>query len=321
MILQERALPESERMDFVSIVTPNHLHFEPAMLALENGFHVVIEKPMAFNREEAERIAQKVAETGLLCCLTHTYSGYAMVKQAKKMIADQALGSIRKIWVEYPQGWLSDLLESTGNTQATWRTDPTKSGASSCMGDIGTHAAHLAEYVTGARITRICADLKTFVPGRRLEDDGNVLLQFDTGATGVLMASQVATGEENALRIRVYGEKGGLEWNQMEPNSLVVRWIDQPMQTFRAGANHGFQLYESVRSYFRAPSGHPEGYIEAFANIYRNFALCLDARRNGQQPSGTMLDFPNENDGVRGMLFIEKVLESGNSDQKWTAFQ
>ena len=217
MIKKESQLPAEKRIDFITIVTPNFAHFAPAMMALENGFNVVIEKPMTFTLDEAKQLKKKVEETGLILCLTHTYSGYPMVKQAKQMIKNGALGKIRKVWVEYPQGWLSKLTEREGNAQAAWRTDPKKSGKSGCMGDIGTHAAHLAEYISGLKITHLCADLKVMVEGRALDDDGNVLLRFDNGATGVLMASQVAAGEENALKIRVYGEKGAVEWAQQEP--------------------------------------------------------------------------------------------------------
>jgi predicted dehydrogenase len=317
MISKEAALPADRRIDFVTIVTPNFAHFAPAMMALENGFHVVIEKPIAFTLDEAKQLKQKVAETGLLLCLTHTYSGYPMVKQAKAMVADGALGKIRKVWVEYPQGWLSKLSEREGNAQAAWRTDPKKSGKSGCMGDIGTHAAHLAEYITGLKISKICADLSILVEGRALDDDGNVLLKFENGAAGALMASQVAAGEENALRIRVYGEKGGIEWNQHEPNTLLVKWLDQPAQILRAGGNYGDRLSKYATHNCRTPGGHPEGYLEAFGNIYRNFALTLSARIDGTEPSPQALDFPSVEDGIRGMAFIDNVVASSQSDMKW----
>lgn len=243
MMKKESKLPPDKRIDFVTIVTPNFAHFAPAMLALDKGFNVVIEKPIAFTIDEARLLKKKVDETGLILCLTHTYSGYPMVKQARQMIKNNALGKIRKVWVEYPQGWLSKLTEREGNAQAAWRTDPKRSGKSGCMGDIGTHAAHLAEYITGLKITKLCADLSIFVEGRLLDDDGNVLLKFDNGAAGVLMASQIAAGEENALKIRVYGEKGGLEWRQQEPNSLILRWLDQPMQILRAGVTYKEPLF------------------------------------------------------------------------------
>lgn len=320
MITKESQLPASERMDFVTIVTPNFAHFAPAMMALDHGFHVVIEKPIAFTLDEAKQLHQKVQETGLTLCLTHTYSGYPLVKQARAMVADNVFGKIRKVWVEYPQGWLSKLSEREGNAQAAWRTDPKKSGKAGCMGDIGTHAAHLAEYITGAQITQLCSDLNAMVEGRMLDDDGNVLLQFSNGARGVLMASQVAAGEENALKIRIYGEKGGLEWAQHDPNTLLVKWLDAPTQILRAGGNYGDRLSKYAIHNSRTPGGHPEGYLEAFANIYRNFALTLSAKIDGTTPTPEMLDFPNTNDGLRGMAFIDNVVASGASDQKWTPY-
>ena len=321
MITKESQLPADRRMDFVTIVTPNFAHFAPAMMALDHGFHVVIEKPIAFTLDEARQLHQKVQETGLILCLTHTYSGYPMVKQARAMVAAGVLGKIRKVWVEYPQGWLSKLSEREGNAQAAWRTDPKKSGKAGAMGDIGTHAAHLAEYITGAEITHLCADLNALVEGRLLDDDGNVLLRMSNGARGVLMASQVAAGEENALKIRVYGEKGGIEWAQHEPNTLLVKWLDQPTQILRAGGNYGDRLSSFATHNCRTPGGHPEGYLEAFANIYRNFALTLSARIDGTTPTAEMLDFPNTHDGLRGMAFIDNVVASAASDVKWTEYK
>jgi predicted dehydrogenase len=320
MLTKEAQLSADERIDFVTIVTPNFAHFEPAMMALGKGFNVVLEKPMTLTYEQAILLQAKVKETGKRLCLTHTYSGYPMVKQAKAMLKNGDLGNIRKVWVEYPQGWLSKLSEREGNAQAAWRTDPNKSGKSGSMGDIGTHAAHLAEYITGLQITELCADLQIKVDGRMLDDDGNVLLRFNNGANGVLMASQVAAGEENALKIRVYGEKGGLEWHQMEPNTLLVKWLDAPTQILRAGGNYG-NLSPFMTSNCRTPGGHPEGYLEAFANIYNNFAQTLLAKLNGEKPTEIMLDYPNENDGVRGMAFIENVVNSSNSDIKWYPFK
>jgi predicted dehydrogenase len=320
MLEKESQLPEDLRMDFVTIVTPNFAHFAPAKMALQKGFNVVVEKPITFNLAEAKELKQIVDETGLLLCLTHTYSGYPMVKQAKAMIADGVLGAIRKVWVEYPQGWLSKLSEREGNAQAAWRTDPTKSGKAGCIGDIGTHAAHLSEYITGLKITQLCADLNIMVAGRALDDDGNVLLKFDNGAAGVLMASQVAAGEENALKIRIYGEKGGLEWAQMEPNTLLVKWLDAPTQILRAGGNYGDRLSSFAVQNCRTPGGHPEGYLEAFANIYKNFALTLAAKIDGTTPSKEALDFPGVADGIRGMAFIDSVVDSAKSDMKWTPF-
>jgi predicted dehydrogenase len=320
MIEKESQLPEDKRMDFLTIVTPNFAHFAPAKLALQKGFNVVIEKPITFTLDEAKELKKIVEETGLVLCLTHTYSGYPMVKQAKAMVGDGVLGKIRKVWVEYPQGWLSKLSEREGNAQAAWRTDPKRSGKAGAMGDIGTHAAHLAEYITGAKITHLCADLNAMVEGRMLDDDGNVLLKFDNGSTGVLMASQVAAGEENALRIRVYGEKGGIEWAQHEPNTLIVKWLEAPTQILRAGAGYTDRLSSYATSNCRTPGGHPEGYLEAFANIYKNFALTLSAKMEGTVPSKEALDFPTVEDGLRGMAFIDNVVLSGQSDKKWTEY-
>ncbi|WP_394677781.1 Gfo/Idh/MocA family protein [uncultured Sphingobacterium sp.] len=316
MIVQESKRPADDRMNFVSIVTPNFAHFEPAMMALEHGFHVVLEKPMTLTTEQAELLQQKVAETGLILCVTYTYSAYPMVKQARHLVKEGQLGSIRKIMVEYPQGWLSKMIEN-GLSLAFWRTDPEKSGKSGCMGDIGTHAAHLAEYISGLKITKMCADLQTFVTGRKLEDDGNILLGFENGATGVLSASQVAAGEENALKIRVYGELGGLEWNQQDANTLIFKQLDAPTQLFRAGQQY---LSPIAKHNIRLPAGHPEGYIEAFANIYRNFAATLLASMQGIEPREEDTDFPTVADGLRGMKFLETVIASGKSTQKWTDF-
>ena len=320
MIKKEAALAADERIDFVTIVTPNFAHFAPAMMALDHGFHVVIEKPITFSMDEAKQLKQKLDETGLTLCLTHTYSGYPMVKHAKAMVKEGKLGKIRKVWVEYAQGWLSKLSEREGNAQAAWRTDPKKSGKSSVMGDIGTHAAHLAEYITGAKITDVCAELNTMVEGRLLDDDGSVMLKFDNGAKGVLMASQVAAGEENNLKIRIYGEKGGIEWMQHEPNTLQVKWLDQPAQVLRAGGNYGAHLSSTAIHSCRTPGGHPEGYLEAFANIYRNFALTLGCKIDGTTPTAEMLDFPGIEDGLRGMAFIDNVVASSQSDKKWTPY-
>ncbi len=319
MIEKESKLPADQRMDFVTIVTPNFAHFAPAMAALDKGFHVVIEKPITFTLDEAKQLKKKVEDTGLLLLLTHTYSGYPMVKQARQMVKEGTFGKIRKIWVEYPQGWLSKMSEREGNAQAAWRTDPKRSGKAGCMGDIGTHAAHLAEYVSGLKITHMCADLNIMVDGRALDDDGNVLLKFDNGAAGCLMASQVAAGEENAVKLRIYGEKGGIEWNQQEPNTLLVKWLDKPTQIYRAGTNGFLNSYGLHNS--RTPGGHPEGYLEAFANLYRNFALTLSARIDGTKPKEEALDFPGVADGIRGMAFIDNVVKSGQSKEKWTPFE
>ena len=315
MIKREASLPEEKRLDFISIVTPNFVHFPPAMMALEYGFNVVVEKPMTFTLDEAKQLQQQVEKTGKLLCLTHTYSGYPMVKQAKQMVKENRFGNIRKVVVQYPQGWLSKLTEREGNMQASWRTDPTKSGKAGAMGDIGTHAAHLAEYITGLKITKLCADLNIMVEGRRLDDDGNVLLRFENGAAGVLVASQIAAGEENALNISVYGENGGLQWYQMEPNSLIVKWLDKPMEIYRAGTPF---VGNYAKFNTRTPGGHPEGYLEAFGNIYRNFAITLSARIEGTTPPEEALDFPGVEDGIRGMAFIDNVVASSQSNEKWT---
>ena len=319
MFEKEARLPEGERMDFVSIVTPNFVHFAPAMMALENGFHVVLDKPITFTLDEALQLKAKQDETGLVLALTHTYSGYPAVKHARQMVADGELGNIRKVYVEYPQGWLSAKVEDMGNAQASWRTDPKRSGKAGCMGDIGTHAHHLAEYITGLKVTELCAALNVYVPNRLLDDDGAALLRFENGATGVLMATQVAAGEENALKIKVYGEKGGLEWAQMEPNTLIAKWIGKPTQILRVGTSLGSAV---AAHNTRTPGGHPEGYLEAFANIYRNFSLTVRAKMNSQQPTAEMLDFPGVEDGIRGMQFIDTVVKAGYDDTvKWVKFE
>ena len=314
MIEEEKKLSEDIRMDFVSIVTPNHMHFAPAAMALENGFHVVADKPLCFDMEEAHKLEHIVKDSGLIFALTHNYTGYPMVKQAKAMFSKGEFGKIRKVVVEYPQGWLSTLLEASDQKQAAWRTDPSKSGIAGAMGDIGTHAENLAEYMTGLHISEICADISILVDGRLLDDDGNVLLRFDNGAKGILYASQISAGEENNLRIRVYGEKGGVEWAQMEPNSLIVRWADKATQILRTGVG---DLSPEAQAHTRIPAGHPEGYLEAFANIYRNVAKCIQARIAGTEVDPMYTDFPSVEDGVRGMNFIYKVIESGKADQKW----
>lgn len=313
MILTEKSLPERERMDMVSIVTPNHMHYAPAKMALENGFHVVCDKPLCFSMEEALELEKLVKSTGLIFALTHNYTGYPMVKHARTMIRDGELGQIRKVVVEYPQGWLATKLEDSEQKQAAWRTDPKRSGIAGSMGDIGTHAENLAEYITDLKIESLCADLSIFVDGRLLDDDGNVLLRFDNGAKGIMHVSQIAAGEENDLNIRVYGELGGIQWHQQEPNTLVVKWRDAPRQILRTGGD----LSPEAQAHTRIPGGHPEGYLEAFANIYRNVAKCIRARIEGVEVEAVYQDFPSVSDGVRGMRFIEKVVESSNSEQKW----
>lgn len=318
MIRREAELPPNERMDMVSIVTPNHLHFEPAKLALENGFHVVLDKPATFDLAEARELANVVAKSRKYFCLTHTYTGYPLLKEARQQVLSGKFGMIRKVYVEYPQGWLNELIESSGNKQAGWRTDPSKSGAAGALGDIGTHAFNMAEYVTGQKVTRVCADVNTIVEGRKLDDDVSVLLRFENGASGVLFATQVASGEENNIRIRVYGDKGGLDWSHNEPNSLYIKWPDRPAETWRAGSGY---LGSFAKHNTRTPGGHPEGYLEAFANHYRNFALCIKAELAGEKPAVECLDFPGIEEGVRGMLFIEMVLESGKGLAKWVEME
>lgn len=318
MFTAESALPEGERMDFVTIVTPNFAHFDPAVMALDHGFHVVIDKPITLTLEQAEALRDKVEATGLTLALTHVYAGYPAVKEARERVRRGDFGTIRKVFVEYPQGWLSARVEDSGNAQASWRTDPKRSGKAGCMGDIGTHAHHLAEYVSGLKTTQICAALNAVIPGRALDDDGAALLRFDNGASGVLIATQVAAGEENSIKVRVYGEKGGLEWSQQDPNTLLVKWTDRPAEIVRTGSGY---MSQAAQHNTRTPAGHPEGYLEAFANIYRNFSLTVRARMNDETPKEEWLDFPDVEEGIRGMRFIDKVVESGYDDSgKWVDF-
>ena len=315
MIQKERDLPGDLRMDFVSIVTPNHMHFAPAKMALENGFHVIIDKPLAFNLTEAKALKKLVEKTQLVFALTHTYTGYPMVKEARNMVITGEIGKVRKVYVEYPQGWLATFLENTGQKQASWRTDPSKSGAGGAIGDIGTHAANLAEYITGSNISEVCAMLNIVVKGRQLDDDSSMLLKFENGSTGILLATQVAAGDENNLNIRVYGEKGGLEWKQEEPNTLILKWLDKPREIYRAGWSY---LSESAKKNTRTPNGHPEGYLEAFANLYMNFAKAVRDFKPGKKIDSAKYDFPNVEDGVRGLAFVDTVIKSSKSNQKWT---
>jgi predicted dehydrogenase len=313
MMKKEKSLPEDVRMDIVSIVTPNHVHFEPAKLALENGFHVIIDKPLTLTLAEAKQLKKVVDKTGLILALTHTYTGYPMVKEAKQLVKSGKLGKIRKIYVEYQQGWLSAPADKN-NKQASWRMDPKKSGLGGAIGDIGTHAANLAEYITSSNITEVCAELNTIVKDRVLDDDAAMLLHFENGASGVLVATQVAAGKENGLAIKVFGEKGGLEWRQEEPNSLIVRWLDKPMEVYRAGMPY---LSKAAKEFTRTPSGHPEGYLEAFANIYSSFAKAVIDYKKGKKVNASLYDYPDVEDGVRGMAFIEAAVKSSASKQKW----
>jgi predicted dehydrogenase len=316
MIEKEKKLPAGERMDMVVIVTPNHVHYEPARMALGNGFHVVCDKPLAFSRQEAEKLAELVKKTGLIFALTHTYTGYPMVKEARDLVKSGKFGKIRKVVVEYPQGWLSTALETTGQKQADWRTDPKRSGKGGAVGDIGTHAGNLAEYVTGLKITELCADVTTYVKGRLLDDDANVLIHMEKDVKGVLHCSQICAGEENDVNIRVYGELGGIEWHQHDPNTLLVKQLGKPVEIYRAGGDKSY-LGKSAMAHQRTPGGHPEGYLEAFANIYRNVARVIQARLEGIAPDPQYLDFPTVNDGVRGMRFIDAVIKSGENNAQW----
>lgn len=320
MYEKEMQLPKEERIDFVCIVTPNHLHFDPTIKALKHGFHVVLDKPMTLDLKEAKELYTAIKESGLLFCLTHTYTGYPMVKQARQLIAEGKLGKIRKIYVEYPQGWLWRKFEDENNKQAIWRTDPSKSGVGGAMGDIGTHAFNLAEYVSGQKVIRLCADLNIHAEGRRLDDDAQILLKFENGASGMLAATQVATGAENNLKIRVFGDKAGLEWQQDDANTLLVKYPDLPDQIYRTGSNSAYLSSYALEN-TRTPAGHPEGYIEAFANLYRNFARTLLARNAGTSPKEEWLDFPGAEDGLRGMAFVQLAVENNQSDTKWTDFE
>ncbi|MCX6862235.1 MAG: Gfo/Idh/MocA family oxidoreductase [Verrucomicrobia bacterium] len=317
LVTKEAALPADQRIDFVSIVTPNHVHFPAAKAALEAGFHVLSDKPATFDLAEAKELAAIVKKTGRLYGLTHNYTGYPLVKEARHLVHSGKLGKIRKVVVEYPQGWLATRLEASGQKQAAWRTDPKRSGAAGCIGDIGTHAENLAEYITGLQISELAADLTAFVKGRKLDDDGNVLLRFKGGAKGVLHSSQISVGEENNLNIRVYGELGGLEWHQNEPNTLLVKWMDQPMQVYRTANGY---LSDAAKAAGRTPPSHPEGYLEAFANIYKNFATAIRARQAGKKlaKDDVANDYPKIEDGVRGMAFIEAVVASSKANAAWT---
>jgi predicted dehydrogenase len=315
MIEKEKALPAGERMDFVAIVTPNHMHFPPAKLALETGFHVLSDKPACFDLAESKALGEVVKASGRLYGLTHNYTGYPLVKEARDMIQAGKLGKIRKVVVEYPKGWLATRLEASGQKHAGWRTDPSQSGAGGCVGDIGTHAENLAEYITGLKISELAADITSFVEGRLLDDDVNVLLRFDNGAKGILHSSQISVGEENNLNIRVYGEIGGIEWHQREPNTMLVKWLDQPMQVYRTANGY---LGKNAASASRTPPAHPEGYLEAFANIYKNFANHIRAFESGTTPDEVALDYPKIEDGIRGMAFIEAVVASSKGNAAWT---
>jgi predicted dehydrogenase len=312
MIREEKK--RKDGMDIVSIVTPNHMHFAPAKLALENGFHVICDKPVCFNLAEAKKLKAVIEKTKLCFALTHNYTGYPMIKEARHLVKKGAIGKIRKVIVEYPQGWLSFAAEKTGtNKQAEWRTDPKRSGIAGAIGDIGTHAENLAEYVTGLKIAELSADVSTFVKGRLLDDDANMLLRFNNGAKGILHCSQICNGDQNGLNIRVYGEQGSLQWRQETPQYLQHKSI---------GGHIIYQpdvgtLSEAAKNNTRIPFGHPEGYLEAFANIYRNFARTVRKRMDSKKPTELELDFPTIDDGIRGLQFVEAAIKSGRSNAKW----
>ncbi len=317
MIDKELALDADKRIDFVSITTPNNWHFPIARDFLEAGFNVMCEKPMTMDVKEAVKLQDIVKKSRKVFGLMHNYTGYPMVKLARDMVKQGDLGKIYKVVVQYPQGWLIRPIERDGQQQAAWRTDPKQSGAAGCMGDIGTHAENLAEYITGLKIKEICADLTTFIKGRRLDDDGNCLLRFNKGAKGLLHASQISIGEENGLAIWVYGEDQALEWHQEHPNYLYVKVIDGPVQVWRRGNDYVGAKSEAAGRATRLPFGHPEAFLEAFANNYVNFADTIRAKQARQKVDPISLDFPKVSDGVRGMKFIEAVVKSSKMGARW----
>jgi predicted dehydrogenase len=314
MLDAELSLAEKERVDFVSIVTPNHMHHPVAHAFAQAGFNVVLDKPMVLTSQEAEDLMWVVEISGVVFAVTYTYTGYPMVKQARHMVRDGQLGEVRKVIVEYNQGWLSNQLEESGVKQAEWRTDPARSGIAGAVGDIGSHAENLLSTITGLEVAEICADLTTFVPGRRLDDDGNLLIQYESGAKGVMTASQISAGEENDLRVRIYGTEGGLEWRQEEPNYLYHRPAEEPERLLKRGNDY---LCEEAKKASRLPPGHPEGFIEAFANVYMSVAATICARQEQVEPGSLPGDFPTVYDGARGVHFVEKTVESSQSDKKW----
>ena len=317
MIERELALGDDERIDFVSITTPNNWHFPIAKDFLEAGFHVMCEKPMTLTVKEAEALVKIVKQSGRVFGLMHNYTGYPMVKLARDMVRQGDLGKILKVIVQYPQGWLIRPIERDGQQQASWRTDPKQSGAAGCMGDIGTHAENLAEYITGLKIKEICADLTTFVKGRRLEDDGNCLVRFNKGAKGILHASQISIGEENGLAIWIYGENSAIEWHQEQPNYLHVKVIDGPVQVWRRGNDYVGAKSPAAARATRLPFGHPEAFFEAFANNYCNFADTIRAKMKRKKPDPLARDFPGVTDGLRGMQFIDAVVKSSSKGARW----
>ncbi len=317
LIAEERRLPEGERVDLVAVVTPNHLHFPIAKALLAAGIHVACDKPMTFDAAEARQLRRLVSKSECVFALTHNYTGYPIVKLARELVRGDRLGRVRKVVVEYPQGWLATPIERNGQKQAAWRTDPKRSGAAGCLGDIGTHAENLAEYVTGLRIEALSADLTAFVRGRRLDDDASVLLRFAGGARGVLLASQVSVGEANGLALRVYGERGGLRWRQETPETLEVTALDGPETIWRRGDPNVAAASPAAARATRLPAGHPEAFLEAFAAIYANVCDTIRAGLAGEAPDPLARDFPTVDDGLRGMIFIETAVKSSRSTQKW----
>ena len=316
LLEDELKRPKDERIDFVSIVTPNHMHFPVAHAFAKEGIHVVCDKPLVHSSEEAQALMKTAERSGCVFGVTYNYTGYPLVREAREMVARGAIGEVRKVIVEYNQGWLATNLEASGQKQADWRTDPARSGLAGAIGDIGSHAENLAVTVTGLELDAICADLTIFVPGRRLDDDGNVLLRFKNGAKGVLIASQIEVGCENGLRLRVFGTTGTLEWHQEEPNKLMHSPIDGPMRVLTRGSSW---LGEAAKRATRLPTGHPEAFLEAFANIYLGVAAHIRAVQAGVAPDPIDADYPRLADGARGVKFIEKVVESAASKAKWTS--
>ena len=314
MAREESRLPAGERIDFVSVVTPNRTHVPVAKAFLEAGFNVVCDKPLAFDLDEALALREVVRKTGKVFALTHNYTGYPMVKEARELVRSGELGEILKVVAEYPQGWLIKPIEAQGHKGAAWRTDPQQAGAAGCIGDIGTHAENLGRYITGLQIEELCAEFTSFVKGRQLEDDANLLIRYKGGARGVLSASQISVGEENDLSIRVYGSKASLEWHQEDPNDLVVKYNDKPRRVYRRGNEY---LSAVAKRFTRVPSGHPEAFLEAFANIYLGAARAIEAEVNGQ-PIPPDCDFPTIDDGVEGMAFIATAVESAKAGGVWT---
>jgi predicted dehydrogenase len=314
MLESELALPPQERIEVVSIVTPNHVHFEVAHAFAKNGFHVVCDKPLVHTSAQADELVQVVERSGVIFGVTYNYTGYPMVKQMRHMVQTGQLGKIRKVVVEYNQGWLATKLEDTQQKQADWRTDPARSGAAGCIGDIGSHAENLVATVTGLELESICADLTTFVQGRQLDDDGNLLLRFVGGAKGVMIASQIEVGFENDVRLRVYGETGSLVWLQEDPNYLEYSPLEGAKQIYTRGSSY---LCAAAQKASRIPAGHPEAFLEAFANVYLGVAEAIHAKNAGLPPAG---DYPTVHDGARGVRFIEKTVQSTKSKERWTAF-